>query len=396
MTTLIVGAGASGLVFAIKFKLKNPQCKIIIIDKNNKPGRKLSITGNGKGNIGNIKLSSDFYRNKKISNLVFEEYDFNRQCEFFENIGIKTKKINDLCYPFSESAKSFVDYLYNYALSQKIEFMFNEELKDYEVKDTYINVKTDKSVYRVEHLVFATGGKSYAKLGSDGSVFDLLNKHGYSINKMYPGLCPIKTKESTKLVTGLRVKAKVTLFLDDKKYNEENGEVLFKDDGLSGIAIFNTSSIIARNINSFKKASISLDLFPNETNEQLFREFMEKSKCSNFNVLKGYFLPSIADYILKRINLNIDKKINNKNELNTLVNTCKNLTFTYQELYDFENAQVTIGGLSVSNIYQNLSSKIENNVYFIGEIIDNDGLCGGFNLMWAFGSALYLGDNLCK
>ncbi|MCH5172101.1 MAG: aminoacetone oxidase family FAD-binding enzyme [Erysipelotrichales bacterium] len=393
MKTLIVGSGASGLILAIKLKINNPQHHIIIIDKNNKPGRKLSVAGNGKGNIGNTKLSSCYYRDKDISDLIFNKYNFDKQCEFFENLGIKTKIINELCYPFSESAKAFVDYLFEYAITQGVEFKFAEELLDYE-SNSKISIKTNKNTYMVDNLVFATGGKSYAKLGSDGAIFHILKDHGYIINKMYPGLCPIKTKEATKVITGLRLKCKVNLFLDEKKYYEETGEVLFKDDGLSGIAIFNTSSIIARNINNFKNACIILDLFPNMTMEQLEYEFMKKVKNPYFNVLKGYFVPNVANYILKRINFNIDKIINNKQDIKALASICKNLSFTYLDLYDFENAQITIGGLSLINLNQNLSSKIENKVYFIGEIIDNDGLCGGFNLMWAFGSALYLGDIL--
>ncbi|MCH5180112.1 MAG: aminoacetone oxidase family FAD-binding enzyme [Erysipelotrichales bacterium] len=396
MTTLIVGAGASGLVLAIKLKLNNLNHKVIIIDKNNKPGRKLSVTGNGKCNIGNINLSSNYYRNKVFSDLVFNKYDFKAQCDFFECLGIKTKMIHELCYPFSESAKTFVDYLYSYALEQGVEFRFEEELIDYLVEEKSIKAKTNKNVYKIDNLVFGTGGKSYSKFGSDGKIFDILKSHKYQISKMYPGLCPIKTKEVTKIISGMRLKANVSLLLDNKISYEENGEVLFKDDGLSGIAIFNTSSIIARNINNFNNANIVLDLFPDMTLDELTKEFMKKSEGNYFNILKGYFVQNVASYILKRANLNIDLKIENKKDIVNLAKICKNFAFTYKDLYDFENAQVTIGGLSINNLGKYLESNIENNVYFVGEIIDNDGLCGGFNLMWAFGSALYLGDNLCK
>ncbi len=396
MKILIVGAGASGLILAIRLKLNNPKYTLIIIDKNQKAGRKLAVSGNGRCNIGNFNLNSKFYRNKAISEKVFSKYNLQQQLNFFESLGIKTKCLDKLYYPYSESAKAFVDYLFNYAVNLGIVFGFQEELFDYKSEDGFILAYTNKAKYKINKLVFATGGKSYAKLGSDGTCFDILKKHNYAVTDLNPGLCPIRTVESTKNVSGLRVKGKVTLFLDKKEFYKEDGEVLFKNDGLSGIVIFNISSIISRNINKFKFASINLDLFPSYTLEQLVKEFTFKASLPISNFLSGYFIKNVAEYIFKRAKINYSKQVFSVNEIKEVARICKNLNFTFSQLYDFDNAQITIGGLASDNLKEDFSSKIEKNVYFVGEILDNDGLCGGYNLMWAFGSALFLGDILCK
>ena len=165
--------------------------------------------------------------------------------------------------------------------------------------------------------------------------------------------------------------------------HQEQGEVLFKDNGLSGIVIFNISSLIARK--NLKNAIIYLDLLPEYNEESLLKEFINKS-TNDF--LKAFFALPLTNYILKRLG--------NDNNIKSAIKMCKNLKFTYLDNYNFDNAQITIGGILKNNFTNNLESKIENNVYFVGEIINNDGLCGGFNLMWAFGSAFYLGDLLCK
>lgn len=394
MKILIVGAGASGLVLAIKLKMNRPELDVLVLEKNNKVGKKLLITGNGKCNMGNSDFSNPFlYRNKTLTEWVFKTYGFNAQQEFFNKLGVKTKMMGNLSYPYSESARTFVDYLYLVALKYNVKFLFEEELIDYSGSNNIV-VKTNKNTYYVDKLVLSTGGKTYQKVGGSEVTFNLLAKHNYKMSSLHPGLCPVAVKEKVKSLAGVRVKANVKLFINNAEVYEENGEVLFKDDGLSGIVIFNIASLVARNYLNEKNIKIVLDLFKNPSKDELFKEF--KAHNTDINLMRGYFVNSVSDYILKNINLSLDHNTFKDSEIMSLANICKNLTFTFDKLYDFENAQVTIGGVQSNNFDEHLMSKLENNVYFIGEIIDNDGLCGGYNLMWAFGSALYLGDFLCK
>lgn len=383
MQITIVGAGASGLALAIKLKLNNPNLHVLILDKNSKVGRKLLATGNGKCNIGNNHIEEWTYYDNNLTDLIFEKYNFNYQNSFWNNLGIKTKMIGNLCYPYSESSKAFVDFLFEKCNELGVSFAFEENIIDYKIESNKITIITNKQTFTSDKLVFAAGGKSYQKLGSDGSVFDILKKHNYDISDLKPGLCPIICKEKTKDVSGQRIKSVVTLKNNDIVYHKEQGEVLFKDNGLSGIVIFNISSLIARK--DLQNVTISLDLLPEYDTKNLLNEFKGK-KVDAF--LKAFFALPLVNYIKNRLG-------NNKSIENAIY-LCKNLVFIYKANYDFDNAQITIGGINSNNFMDNLESKIEQNIYFVGEIINNDGLCGGFNLMWAFGSAFYLGDLLCK
>lgn len=379
MKVIIVGAGASGLILGIRLKKLNHNIEVVIIERNEKPGKKLLLTGNGKCNLGNININSNTYRNKHFADLVFGKYDFNYQRDFFESIGVKTRLINNLEYPYHESARTLVDYLYNLAKEMEIAFVFSETVVDYETSDNGVIVYGTNDKYIGDKLVWACGGKSYPKTGSDGKVFDLLKAHHYQITNLYPGLCPIKVQENTKSLAGLRVKANASLYFDDKLVHHENGEVLFKDDGLSGIVIFNLSSTIARNKENASNIRINLDICP---------EISEKNLKNELEVmpLKSYIMPALEQYVLKRA----------KQGKCPVSHVMKKLSFTFVELYDFGSAQITVGGVNMQNLNDDLSSRLEKHVYFVGEILDNDGLCGGYNLMWAFGSALYVGDKIWK
>jgi len=379
MKVIIVGAGASGLILGIRLKKLNRNIDVVIIEKNEKPGKKLLLTGNGKCNLGNIKINSNTYRNKHFTDLVLEKYDFNYQREFFESIGVKTRLINNLEYPYHESARTLVDYLFSLAKEMEIAFVFSETIVDYESNNNGVIAYGTKDKYIGDKLVWTCGGKSYPKTGSDGKIFDLLKSHHYQITNLYAGLCPIKVQENTKSLAGLRVKANASLYFDDKLVHQENGEVLFKEDGLSGIVIFNLSSIIARDRENVKKVRINLDICP-EIKEHDLKEELKVLP------LKSYMMPALEQYVLKRA----------KQGKCSASHVMKNLSFTFVELYDFGSAQVTIGGVKMQNLKEDLSSQLEKNVYFAGEILDNDGLCGGYNLMWAFGSALYVGDKIWK
>ena len=181
MQITIVGAGASGLALAIKLKQNNPNIDVLILDKNNKAGRKLLATGNGRCNIGNNHIEEWTYNDTNLTNLIFEKYNFNYQNSFWNNLGIKTKMIGDLCYPYSESSKAFVDFLFEKCNELGVYFAFEENIIDYKIEGNKIRIITNKQTFTSDKLVFATGGKSYQKLGSDGSVFDILKKHNYDM-----------------------------------------------------------------------------------------------------------------------------------------------------------------------------------------------------------------------
>lgn len=389
----IIGQGQAGLMLAIMLKKNIKDVDVTIIDKNQNVGKKLLATGNGRCNLANLKIKDNSYNSKEVQKIV-KDFDAKKQIEFYKSIGIMTRSLNDLVYPFSLSAKNYVEYLERYAKELKIKLINNESLKDYEVSKDKVKVTTNKKVFVFDYLVFASGNESAPQLGGDASILNILKKHGYEIKETKPGLCPIRTIEQTKNIENERWKCKVSLNIDKEKVYKEDGEVLFKKDGLSGIAIFNCASLIARS-KKFKKAIITLDLMPDLDLSEIESIFSEMNFVSKESFLYGIFTKTMAAYIHYIANVKNPFRYT-ATEIKKIAKTVKELTFNYKESYDFKDCQVAIGGLELSNLNSNLFSKTENNVGFAGELLNADGLCGGFNLMFATASANKIAKFLSK
>ena len=368
MKIIIIGAGASGIVAAINYKRNHPEDDVLVIEHLAAPLKKLLASGNGKCNLGNTNIDYSLYNNPAFAKQIIDGYDYK---EFFSSVNIETKLMGDLAYPVSESAASVKEALLNAVQNLKINIKLEEKLIDYKVNNQ-IEVKTDKGIYIAYKLYFAGGLKSSSKLGSDGSVFEILRKHGYQSKNPEPGLSPLYTKEKTRVIDGIRVKANVSLFEDQKLIHQELGEVLFKEHGLSGIVIFNTMSLIARNIS--KNHVISIDLLP-DFSENYLKNYRKSHKFSE--LLLAFLNPKISAYLQERF----------KDE-DAIFKALKDLRFTFDKSYGFDFSQVSVGGILPSEVDENLMSKKEKNVYIIGELLDIDGPCGGYNLTWAFASAI--------
>ena len=351
----IIGGGASGCYLAIRLKELKPDFNVTIIEKNDKLMKKIAVTGNGRcnyANLGNLKgkYNNDEFANKIINNLPPKEI-----VASFDRYGIHPTMIDDLVYPVSLSAQT-VMLMFEKRLNElRVDVLLDEEFLDYSKQDKQYQVKTNKSTHVFDVLVFTSGGKAYPQLGTNGAVLDIMRQHGYRIETLSPSLSPIKTKENTKKVSGQRAKCHVSLFDGNKLFYEEDGEVLFKDDGLSGIVILNMSTKI-NSLADKNKARIVLDLASGYGNikEDEYPQFVN---------------PKVATY-LKDNHLDIHR-----------------LSFSFKAFYDYNIAEVSHGGISISEINDSLESKKEENLYFAGEILDVDGMCGGYNLMFAFASA---------
>lgn len=368
MKILVVGAGASGIVAAINYKRNHKSDEVLVIERLDSSLKKLLASGNGKCNLGNAKINYSLYNNPSFAKSVIDGYDYKK---FFGSISIETKLFGDFAYPVSESAVSVKEALLNSAKNLGISIKNAEKLIDFAVKDK-IEVTTDKAKYLVDKLYLAGGSKSSPKLGSDGSVLDVLSKHGYKIKSPEAGLCPLYTKEKTKLVDGIRVKSTVSLFKNGKLAHKESGEVLFKEHGLSGIVIFNTMSIIARDPKQSYK--ISLDLLPDFSLEYL-KNYRNSHKFSE--LLLAFLNPKLSKYLSEKFQ-----------KEDQIFASLKALEFTFDKSYGFDFSQVTVGGVDISEVDENLMSRREKNVFIIGELLDIDGPCGGYNLTWAFASAI--------
>ena len=351
----IVGGGAAGSYLAIRLKELNPSFDVTIIEKNDKLMKKIAVTGNGRCNYANLGNTDNKYNNDAFANKILKNLPASGIVNNFERYGIRPTKIDNLVYPISLSAQTVMMMLEKRLNELGVSIYLNEDVLDYSREGNKYVVKTSLSTHVLDVLVFTSGGKAYPQLGTNGSILEMLKQHGYEIETLSPSLCPIKVKENTKKVSGQRVKCHVSLHNQNKLAYEEDGEVLFKDDGLSGIVILNMST----KINSFKDKSnvkIALDLAKgySDIKENEYEQFVH---------------PKVAAY-LKDNHLDIH-----------------NVGFSFKAFYDYNIAEVSHGGVAINQVNDSLESTKEKGLYFAGEVLDVDGMCGGYNLMFAFASA---------
>lgn len=383
----IVGAGASAIYGALLIKRNHPDYEVTLFDKEPFIGRKLLATGNGHCNLLNKNLNEKLFNNKGIFKKYLARYPFSFLLETIHSFGIPTLEVGDGVYPLSYSARSYVDSLTQLLLKESVKLQLNTEILEYEKTKQKYTIISDKGNFDADLLLFCTGGKSMPNLGSDGLLFSVYEKHGYHVSPLRPGLVPVVVKEKRfmKPLSGERHKASVSLFRNNKYLAKEDGELLYKDDGLSGICIFNLSSVIAR-YNDNASYRFEVDLFPNQNlTEQLrvsFRLFDE-------DCLNSLFVVPLVKEIKRQFGHSI-----NESNLGELEKAFHHLKYDYECLYPFKNSQVTVGGVSFSDLNDSLTSKSEEGVYFLGEALDMDGLCGGNNLAWALMSALVVSDSL--
>ena len=343
----IIGGGISGCFAAIRVKENHSDYEVSIFEHNDKLLKKIYATGNGKCNFANKGSLNDKYTNEEFALKIINEFNDKDIVKYFDSIGIKSKSIGDLLYPYSESAETVANHLLKRIEELNIKVHLNTEVKDYQKGQ----LLTDTGAFTYDALIISIGGKSSPNLGSNGGFYSVLVKHGYSLREMNPSLCPIKTKENTKMVEGLRSKVSASLYQGSELIHQEEGELLFKKDGLSGMVIFNMTHYINR-LDNKNNVTIHID----------FAKDMDGDYTSLVN-------PKIAKYLL-------DNKLD-----------IHNTVFTFKLFYDYPNSQVTSGGLSIKELNDDLSSKKEKDIYFIGEVIDVDAICGGYNIMWALASA---------
>lgn len=377
MNVGIIGGSISGLYAAIAIKTKYPDYTVYVIEQNDRLLKKIYATGNGHCNLLNADLKAERYSHSKWIESYLKRFPYQRLTDYLTKLGIPLLRKGDLVYPLSYSAGSFCRYLIELIDQLGIKVFLNEKVIDYGKG----LIKTDKGPHPYDRLIFAFGGKSQSNLGSDGSLFPVLEKHGYTIKPLKPGLGPIKTKQKTKGLKGVRHEALVKAYdAQDKLVFAEAGEVLFKEDGLSGIVIFNLSSHLARF--GWNRFRIVLDLFPSYSETEL-------EQWAHSNQIDGAYAYTLVEYPL---GIYVRNRLKNPDDLKGFCKALKNLSFDFEGFYPFASSQVTIGGVSLLDVTSELASKKEDGVYFIGECLDVDGDCGGYNLSWCLISALTVAE----
>lgn len=408
---VIIGGGAAGLkaACAAAYKYKNTDAKIIIIEKNEKCGRKLMITGKGRCNVTNNcdidRLIANVPKNGKFLYSAFNGFLPQDTMAFFESLGVplKTERGNRV-FPVSDKAVDIVDALVSAVKASKVKIIHGraENIETENGKITGVKL-ADGKILPADSVILATGGMSYPLTGSTGDGYKMAQKLGHTVTELKPSLIPLVIHEGfcTKLA-GLSLK-NVTLSVYEKGKNKpifkELGEMLFTHFGVSGPLVLSASSHM-RYIGK-KEYKCVIDLKPaldnNTLDARILRDWETEKNRDFINSLDKLLPKSLIPVIVSLCGIEPGKKVNqiSREERQNLVSLIKNLTLHVTGTRPIEEAIITSGGISVKEIDPaTMQSKLIKGLFFAGEIIDTDAYTGGFNLQIAFSTGFAAGKNV--
>lgn len=398
----IVGAGAAGMTAAIT-AARNGK-KVCVIEHSDRVGKKILSTGNGKCNITNLDMAGSFFNSSSDKDFfrVIEKFAPVDIISFFESLGLFTKEKNGYIYPAGEQASAVLNALRNEMIRLEIDVFTEFEIHNITRNEKYFEI-CDKSALKAYKLIIATGGKAAPKTGSDGSGYELAGKFGHSIIPVIPALVQLKCSDGfCKSLHGVRCTAKVMAYVDNELVFAADGELQLVDYGISGIPVFQISRHVKRTIDAGKKPYVLIDFVPDISEDELkCRLNMIFSVNDNISVneaLCGLFNKKLSDALCREAGINsLECKDMYGKSYRSLIRCIKKFCFHPVDTNSFDNAQVCAGGVSLDEIdLDTMESKLVNNLYFAGEILDVDGICGGYNLTWAFASGHLAGLSACK
>lgn len=417
---VVIGGGAAGMFAAILAARKG--WNVVLLEKNEKLGKKLFITGKGRCNITNAcdmeELFNHIVTGRKFMYSVFYGFHNYDMMDFLEELGLPLKEERGLrVFPKSDKSSDVIRVFEKELKRQKVQIKLHTKVVDIEI-EPFVEEKREQEekkkksqkskVYRVcakegnaycyfsaDAVFIATGGLSYPSTGSTGDGYYFAEKTGHTIIDPIPALVPLETKETfVKDFMGLSLKnIAITIYRGEKKLTSDFGELLFTHFGVSGPVILSASSMIARELLK-SPLQLSIDLKPALSKEQLdtrlLRDFMEMPNKQFKNAFDKLLPKTLRAFMVEKTGISKEKKINliTKEERQKIVNLFKDFRLTLIKSRGFSEAVITQGGVAVHDINPStMESKKVKGLYFIGEVLDVDALTGGFNLQIAWSSA---------
>lgn len=393
MDIIIIGAGASGIVTAIN--AKNENNRVILLEKNDRIGKKLLATGNGRCNYTNMNLSEKNYSSPDFVKRTLEGFSNEDLINYFRILGLESTLDGNRVYPISLKANSVLNILIYWLEKKGIEVKTKSQVKEIKKTKKGYEVITNEEILRADIVVAAFGGKAMPASGSDGVSFEILKKMGIRVTDLKPALTQLKLDSKyLKHLSGTKVIGRARLLRDEKVIDEREGEILFTNYGISGPPILDMSVntkegdiIEVPLINNLKKDSIDMVynryyMFPDFSLEEFLMGLVDKK-----------FIHYIVD------SLDMDKSIAmnmiSMGDFEKIIGLLLKSRFNVTGHTGFKNAQVTRGGVSLDEVSpENYEAKKYKDLYIIGEALDIDGDCGGYNLHFAFGCGYRLGKIL--
>lgn len=403
MIISVIGGGPSGMLLSIVVKKYRPNFTVRLFERNERVGKKLLATGNGRCNYTNVSLKKENFHseNENFPMKIIDRFGYEDTIEFLKTLGIyPTVEKNGKVFPLSLQGSSVLDFLRFGMEKFGVEVVLEEKIT-YLKKNENSFILKGKNSYTSDIVVIATGGMAMPVSGSDGIGYRLGKELGHNVVDFGPTIVQLESDfKRIKELKGVRIDSNAKLYVNDQFIDEKFGDILFTDYGLSGPAILDLSRKSIEGLNNEKKVEIRVNLL-GVTKEEIYKIISERVRNLEgidfdkffIGIVNKKLIKSIKDVLLLQYG-HKDTIINDDNFIKNLTNLLSDFKMNISGYKGFGNAQCTTGGIDTKEVNDNLESTIVNGLYFIGEVLDVDGDCGGYNLQWAWSSAYIAALNI--
>lgn len=401
---IIVGGGASGLVAAITAARNGAE--VLIIEQKDRLGKKILSTGNGRCNFTNEYMNADCFRSDDMSivSKVLDKFGYQETITFFNELGVVVKNRKGYIYPISDQATTIADVLCMELEKLNVQVRLEESVKIVKQNEAYFFITTDKSTYRCDAVVLSTGGKAASMLGSDGSGYELAKSLGHSISLVVPALVQlVGNSKCFKLVSGVRTNATVNIYVNNEFVSSDTGELQLTNYGISGIPVFQVSRYAAKALLEKKNVLAEIDFLPTMTENELEKFIFERKHTHGNRTAENFFIgmlhSKLAMMLLKEVYIPLHITANEirEDKWMKLLELIKHFKVEIVDTNSFDQAQVCAGGVCTKEVNPDtLESIFVKNLYLTGELLDVDGICGGYNLQWAWATGSIAGEYAAK
>lgn len=374
---VIVGGGASGLACAVRLKEADKNLSVAVIEKGERAGRKIAASGNGQGNVSNVDLSAEHFHGSGayLAEKLCSSRLYN-PLELFDFLFVSDKL--GRIYPAGKQASALSDCLLKKTAESGVELILSTSVTA--IEKGFKLTLSDGGKLLADRVVIAAGGCAQKQFGTDGGGFKLAQSLGHSVTPLYPSLVQLKCDtRNIKTLKGIRTDCRVTAYDGAGAcLGSSSGDVIFTDYGVSGNAVFYISSCCA----GVENVTLSLEFLPDITEKEIEDDIRNKLARGypQTELLCGTMHNQLGRAIIRRCKSSAPDE---------LARAVKNFTLDVQGSLGFDYAQVTKGGVPASEVDGNLQSRLVPNLYLVGEVLDVDGDCGGYNLTWALVSGIH-------
>lgn len=399
---IIIGAGASGLMAAAAAASKG--ARVALLEHKDDIGKKILATGNGRCNFTNTDMSvNKFHGSKALIKNGLSQFNYSDTICFFKELGIPAYDNAGYIYPNSRQAASVVAAFRMELMRLHVDVKTGINITDIKPADdrTGYCIQTDQGCFKSKRLIIACGLTASPKLGSDGSLFRQIEALGHHIQKPLPALCGFSCDGlNFKKITGVRCDATVASVIDGQMTEQNTGELQLADYGISGIPVFQISSLMSRALDKGQRVEVIIDFLPAFSDDELNGYIKDRSITTTDNrslneMLNGLLNNKLLLELIHKSGVSPDKKgrLLTDDDCKSLTRSIKHTAVSVKKPRGLEFAQVCAGGIYTKEIdVRTLESKIHPGLYFCGELLDVDGICGGYNLQWAWTSGYIAGE----